>query len=122
LVLLHFLYWMIGLYGRWGNCHLWLALLFCYITSDIQSAALRTRRSRVWFPMVSLDFFFDIILPVTLWPWGWLSHQQKWVPGIFPGGKGSRCVVPTTLPPSCADCLEIWEPQPPGMPRTCQGL
>jgi hypothetical protein len=19
-----------------------------------------------------------------------------------------------TLPPSCADCLEIWEPQPPG--------
>ena len=27
------------------------------------------------------------------------------------GGKGVRCVVLTTLPPSCADCLEIWEPQ-----------
>jgi hypothetical protein len=23
----------------------------------------------------------------------------------------------TTLPPSCADCLEIWEPQPPGTLR-----
>jgi hypothetical protein len=25
---------------------------------------------------------------LTLWPWGWLSLYQKWVPGIFPGGKG----------------------------------
>jgi len=29
---------------------------------------------------------------------------------MFPGGKGGRCVWLTTLPPSCADCLEIWEP------------
>jgi len=28
----------------------------------------------------------------------------------------------TTLPPSCADCLEIWEPQPPGTLRACPGL
>ena len=27
--------------------------------------------------------------------------------------KGGRCVGLTTLPPSCADCLEIWEPQTP---------
>jgi hypothetical protein len=28
----------------------------------------------------------------------------------------------TTLPPSCADYLEIWEPQPPGTFRACPGL
>ena len=26
------------------------------------------------------------------------------------GGKGGRCVGLVTLPPSCADCLEIWKP------------
>ena len=30
------------------------------------------------------------------------------------GSKGGRCVRLITLPSSCADCLEIWEPQPPG--------
>ena len=28
----------------------------------------------------------------------------------FPGGKDGRCVGPTTLPPSCVDCLEILGP------------
>jgi len=32
----------------------------------------------------------------------------------FLGGKGGQCVGLTTLPPSYADCLEIWEPHPPG--------
>ena len=27
-----------------------------------------------------------------------------------------------TLPPTCADCLEIWEPQPPVTLRACSGL
>ena len=40
----------------------------------------------------------------------------------FLGGKGGRCVGLTTLPPSCAECLEIWEPQPPGTLRACPGL
>jgi len=35
--------------------------------------ALQARRSRVRFPTVSLEFFIDIILPVALWPWSWLS-------------------------------------------------
>ena len=37
------------------------------------------------------------------------------------GGKGGRCVG-LTLPNSCADCLEIWDPQPPGTLRACPGL
>ena len=37
-------------------------------------------------------------------------------------GKGGRCVELTTLPPACADCLEIWEPQPPGTLRASPGL
>jgi hypothetical protein len=35
--------------------------------------ALQTGTSRVRFPMVSLEFFTDIIVSVALWPWGRLS-------------------------------------------------
>jgi len=34
------------------------------------SAALQAGRSRVQFPMASLEFFIDIILPAVIWPWG----------------------------------------------------
>jgi hypothetical protein len=43
--------------------------------------AIQTGRSRFRFPKVSLDFLTDIMLPVTLWPWG--------LPGIFPGVKAT---------------------------------
>jgi len=66
--------------------------------------------------------FSDIILPDALWPWGWLSLWQKWVSGAFTGGKGGWCIGLTTLAPSCANCLEIWEPQPPGTLRASPGL
>jgi len=40
----------------------------------------------------------------------------------FLGGKGGRCVGLTNLPPSYADCLEIWEPQLPGTLTACPDL
>jgi hypothetical protein len=49
------------------------------------------------------------------------ENIQQRVPGMFLGGKGGRCVRLTNLPPS-ADCLEIWEQQPPGTLRACPGL
>jgi len=62
------------------------------------------------------------------------SFQPYYGPGVdsaskrneyqeyFLGGKESRCVGLITLPPSCADCLEIWDPQLPGTLRACPGL
>jgi len=42
------------------------------------------------------------------------NFWHKSVTGVFPGGKGGRCVGLTTLPPSCADFLAILELQPSG--------
>jgi len=36
--------------------------------------------------------------------------------------EGGRCVGLTILPPSCADCHEIWESETPGTLRACPGL
>jgi hypothetical protein len=35
------------------------------------------------------------------------------------GGKGDKCTGLTTLPPSCVDWLNSWEPQQPGTFRAC---
>ena len=38
------------------------------------------------------------------------------------GDKGGQCLGLTTLRLSCADCFEIWEPQPLRTLRICPGL
>ena len=48
-----------------------------------------------------------------------LTNEHKY---YFLGGKGSRCVRLTTLPTSCDDCHEIWEPQLRGTLGACPGL
>jgi hypothetical protein len=55
----------------------------------------------------------------TRWP-VWLRHC---LPRMFPEGKGGQCLGLTTLPPTCAYCLEIlatstsWSPK--GLCRVC---
>jgi len=46
------------------------------------------------------------------------NEYQKYILG----GKGGRWVGLTDLPPSCASCLDIWEPQPPGALKACTGI
>ena len=53
----------------------WLYVTLHHFSPDRSNcaAALQIGRSLVRFQMVSVKFFFDIILPIALWPWGRLS-------------------------------------------------
>jgi hypothetical protein len=57
-----------------------------------------------------IGFLIDTNLPPTNGP-GVDSASEMSTRNIA-WGKGGRCVGLTTLPPSCADFLEIWESQP----------
>ena len=83
---------------------------------------LQAGRSRVRLPMVSLKYFIDTKLLTAYGPGVDSASNRNEYQGYFLGGKGGRCVGLTNLPPSCADCLEIFEPQPPGTLRACPGL
>ena len=55
-------------------------------------------------------------------PWVDSASNRNEYQEYLVGGKGGQCVGLTTLPASCANSLEIWEPQPPGTHRACPGL
>ena len=55
-----------------NDCLLMLSSFHAF-RSNFWGTALQVGRSRVRFPMMSLEFFIDLILPAALWPWGRLS-------------------------------------------------
>jgi hypothetical protein len=74
--------------------------------------------------MVSSELFIDIILSAALWPWDQvnLASNRNEYQEYFLGGMGNQCVGLRILPSSCANCLEMWEPQHPGTLWACNRL
>jgi hypothetical protein len=71
-------------------------------------------------------FFIDIIFRSHYGPGVDSASNRNEYQGYLVGCKGGRCVGLTTLPPSCADCLEIlgastsWSPKV--LSRHCTGI
>jgi hypothetical protein len=70
------------------------------------------------FPMVSLTSCFR----PHYGPGVHSASNRNEYQECFLRGECGRCVGLTTLPPSCADCLEIVEPQRPGTLTACTGI
>ena len=64
----------------WRNLHI-IIFIYIYIyifgghavTQLVEALPYKPEGRGVQFPMVSLEFFIDIIFLAALWPWGWLS-------------------------------------------------
>jgi hypothetical protein len=57
------------------------------------------------------------IFSAALCPWGQPVKEVR--TRNISWGEGGRCVGLSNVPPSCADCLEIWKSQPSGTPTSC---
>jgi hypothetical protein len=81
-----------------------------HATHNGWGTALQTERSRVWFPMVLVEFFIDVIVPAALWPWGVKAAGAKdWKP--------YHIHVPIVMNLGAST---FWSPQ--GLLRAVQGL
>ena len=91
--------------------------------ADSWCTALQAGRSRVRFPMGSKNFHWLCPSSRTMCPGS--NGDRNEYQGSSLEGKGGRCAVLTTLPPSCADCLDIlgnstsWSPE--GLDRPVMG-
>jgi len=72
--------------------------------------------------VVSLKFFIDLIVQLHCCPGFDSAANRNEYQEYFLGVKGGRCVGLSTLPPSCANCVEIWELEPAGSHRAHPGL
>jgi hypothetical protein len=54
-----------------------------------RGSELQAGRSQSRFPILSLEFFIDIILPVALWPWGDSSSNRNEYQEYFLGVKAA---------------------------------
>ena len=125
------------MYGRTG-CVLLVGrceIVICFLNPPPHSQGYGVTRWRSWLRHCATNrkvagSIPDGVTGIFLWH----SFRPHYGPGFdsasnrngyqkyFLGGKGGRCLGLTTLPPSCADCLEIWEPHSPGTLRACNGI
>ena len=104
------------------DLRLWIFTTTYCLQFFLYCSAVQVGRSRVRFPMVSLEFFWHNPSGRTVALGSTQPLTEMGTRNISWGGKDGRCVGLTTLPPSSAECLQIWEPQPPGTLWACPGL
>ena len=100
-------------------CHLLYFFLFIFPPSDFPSFAFITFRLSPW---CHSNFSLTQSFRSHYGPGVDSASNRNGYQGYLLRGKGGRCLGLTTLSPSSADYLEIWEPQPPGTLRTCPGI
>jgi len=105
---------------------LYLYLVGYAVAQLVEALRYEPGRSRVRFPMMSLEFFIDIILPAVIWPWGDSASNGNEYQQYFLGGakaSGAYCRqpyhlhVPIVLKSGNLNLLETF-----GSVQACNGI